>query len=92
MSAGPVSIGDVTTEDVYHTVARDPDALPGIYLDHIAATTTGLSVTLCDELDRSATFTLTVAIAQHQTHDASDPLLAERYGNLDRLLQEAPRC
>lgn len=86
MSAGPASIGDVTTEDVYHAVARDPDALPGIYLDQIAVTTTGLSVTLCDELDRSATFTLTVATS------GDDQLLAERYGNLDRLLQEAPRC
>lgn len=88
-AAGP-SVEDLTVEDVYHAVAGDPDARGGIYLDRVIATGEGLAVTLSDDLDRSVTYTLTVATPV--ADDEAGQLLAERYGNLGRLLAEAARC
>lgn len=81
------AVADLSEADVYRAIAHDPETTPGIYVDAVAATPDGLTVTLSDELDQSAAFTLTIA---PQRADRG-PLLAERYGNLAALFQEAPR-
>lgn len=90
MSAHPQRrpvVTDLSEADVYRAIAHDPDEAGGIYLDTVTATHSGLTVTLSDEHDQSAEFTLTVS----RRPTDRGPLLAERYGNLAALFQEAPR-